>query len=321
LNSDRKHSESDALITIGITCYSEGDWLVECWESVLAQTDDRWEAVLVMDGTTHLRTRQIFEQLHHPKLLKFAMLTNAGPYPTRNMAFELTKTPYHFYLDGDDQLMPDSVALVLKTFECHPDAAFVYGDYECFGARSEIWRSPMVVRPEDLVENQPTPGGCAYKKHVWEQLGGFAAELARGNADYDFCIGASEAGFRSYHCGLAFYRHRIGHASKVSDSYKCRYHQTHEIMVRRHPRFFSDTARRKRFLGLGYRKASLANRAAGNSKEAARLAWQAFRHGFSRDHELRNALREGYLPSWINCGLLRLWRLQKRLRLKAQAHL
>ena len=36
---------SDTLITIGITCYREGDWLRECWESVLAQTDDRWVAV------------------------------------------------------------------------------------------------------------------------------------------------------------------------------------------------------------------------------------------------------------------------------------
>ncbi len=32
----------DTLITIGITCYREGDLLRECWESVLAQTDDRW---------------------------------------------------------------------------------------------------------------------------------------------------------------------------------------------------------------------------------------------------------------------------------------
>jgi GT2 family glycosyltransferase len=314
-------NRTSALITIGITCYSEGDWLLECWQSVLAQTDDRWVAVLVMDGTTHKRTRELFEQLHHPKLRKCAMPNNVGPYPTRNMAFELTETPYHFYLDGDDQLIPDSVALVLKTFERHRDAAFVYGDYECFGARSEILRLPVVVRPEDLVENQPTPGGCAYKKHAWEQLGGFATELARGNADYDFCIGAFEASFRGYHCGQAFYRHRVGHAGKVSGSYECHYHQTHEIMVRRHPRFFSDTARRERFLGLGYRRAALANRAAGNSKEAARLALQAFWHGFSQDHELRNALREGYLPTWINRVLLGLSRLQKRLRLKAQTYL
>jgi len=288
---------------------------------VLAQTDDRWVAVLVMDGTTHQRTQQVFDQLHHPKLRKFAMPNNVGPYPSRNMAFELSETPYHFYLDGDDQLLPNSIALVLDTFKRHPDAAFVYGDYECFGNSSEIWRHPTVVRPEDLVENQPTPGACAYKRQTWEELGGFAIELARGNADYDFCIGAFEAGLKGYHCGRTFYRYRIGHANKISNSYRCRDHETHEIMVHRHPKFFSDTARRIRFLGLGYRKAALANRVAGNRKEAARLAWRAFRHGFSQDHELRNALLEGYLPPWINRGLKRLWRLQKKLRLRTQAQL
>lgn len=308
----------NAPITVGITCFNEGDWLLDCWKSVLSQTDDRWVAVLVMDGTSHERTRRIFDQLQHPKLRKFAMPHNVGPHPTRHKAFELTETPYHFTLDGDDQLMPDSVELVLNTFECHPEAAFVYGDYEIFGSRSEVWRHPRVVGAEDFVERQPTPGACAYKRRTWEELGGYAIELARGNADYDFFIGAYEAGLRGYHCGTVFYRYRVGHA-QVSQSYQCCYHQTHEIMVARHPRFFSDTARKKRFLGLGYRRAALANRAAGNSREAARLAWMAFRHGFSRDHELRNALLEGYLPPWMNHSLRSLWHLQKKIRTQTQA--
>src|SRR5205807_10252332 len=126
--------------TIGISCFNEGDWLLECWESVLAQTDDRWVAVLVMDGGASAQTREIFERLDHPKLRKFAMPENVGPYPTRNKAFELTRAPYHFYLDGDDQLMPNAVRLVLKTFDQHPDAAFVYGNYQCFGSQNEVWR-------------------------------------------------------------------------------------------------------------------------------------------------------------------------------------
>ena len=59
-------------ITIGITCYNEGDWLLECWNSVLSQADERWEAVLIMDGTTHERTQQIFSQLEHPRLVSIA---------------------------------------------------------------------------------------------------------------------------------------------------------------------------------------------------------------------------------------------------------
>jgi glycosyltransferase involved in cell wall biosynthesis len=299
---------TDALITIGITCFKEGDWLLECWESVLAQTDDRWVAVLVLDGGASARTREIFDQLEHPKLRKFAMPQNVGPYPSRNKAFDLTETPYHFYVDGDDQLIPDSVELVLTVFDQHPDAGFVYGDFECFGACNEIRQCPTAITGEALAEQQVTPGPCAYKMATWRQLGGFASELARGNADYDFFIGAFESDLRGYHCGRIFYRYRIGHSGNVSQSYNLTYHETHEAMVRRHPRFFSDRRRRNHFLALGYRRASLANDAAGQCKPAARLAWAACQHGLWRDREMQMILLKGRLPSTVFGGLQKVWR-------------
>lgn len=250
---------TEPVITIGITCYAEGDWLLDCWNSVLRQTDPRWCAVVVMDGTEHKRTREIFESLSHPKLRKVAMVTNGGPYPTRNKAFELTETPLHFYLDGDDQLLDRSVELVLGTFEKNPEAAFVYGDYQTFGGYERIQRHRAKVTWDSFIDGQPTPGPCAYRKRLWERLGGFSSELARGNGDYDFLIGAAEAGEHGVHCGDVFYRYRVGNAEKVSKSYDRRYHETHEIMVRRHPQFFEDKHRRDRFLGLAYLRSAAAN--------------------------------------------------------------
>src|SRR2546430_11776794 len=73
--------------------------------------------------------------------------------------------------------MPNAVRLVLKTFDQHPDAAFVYGNYQCFGSQNEVWRYPAVLTSEDFVKGQPTPGPCAYKVQNWKDLGGFAEEL------------------------------------------------------------------------------------------------------------------------------------------------
>ena len=296
------------LITIGITCHSEGDWLLECWESVLAQTDDRWVAVLVMDGTEDNRTREIFEHLEHPKLLKYALPKNMGPYPTRNKAFELTETPFHFYLDGDDQLFPQSVALVLRTFTEHPEAAFVYGDYECFGSHEEVWRFPWESADDDLVERQATPGPCAYKRQVWEHLGGFTDELAWGNGDYDFLIGAAEAGLKGYHCGDLFYRYRLGHTSKVSSSYGRRYHQTHEIIIRRHPKFFKEKQRRGRFLALGYKQSAYSNYVAGEVNQAWKFTKAAIRHGMWSDQQLWSLILRIALPRWGFNALRSTWR-------------
>lgn len=280
------------MITIGITCCGEGDWLLECWQSVLAQTDDRWTAVLVMDGTMHPRTREIFEKLEHPKLRKYAMLANVGPYPTRNKAFEMTETPYHFYLDGDDQLLPDSVALVLGTFARHPDAGFVYGDYEYFGSEQSIKHFPRAYTANDLLTGHHPTGPCAYRKAAWEQLGGFASELARGAGDFDFHIGLMEAGITGRHCGTVFYRYRAGHAS-VSGSHRAQRGEKFEIMVRRHPRFFQDPQTRRQFLAHGYERAAVANQVAGNLQQAARLSWGAIRHGRWNDRKMWALLIRG----------------------------
>jgi len=273
------------LITIGITCHSEGDWLRECWESVLVQTDDRWEAVLVMDGTSHERTREVFSQLQHPKLRKCAMPSNMGPYPTRNKAFEMTNTPYHFYLDGDDQLPADAVSKILKTFEESPEAGFAYGDIQYFGAVDSVRQCPAEYSANDFVEGWHPPGSCAYRKSLWEMLGGFTDKLARGSADYDFHIGALEAGIRGRHCGGVYYRCRKGHTS-VSKSHGPNRHEKHEIMVRRHPVFFSDPRRRRRFLALGYKRAAYANHVAGHLRKASQLSRLALKHGLVNDPKL-----------------------------------
>lgn len=243
---------TDPLITVGITCFAEGDWLLECWNSVLAQTDDRWTAVLVMDGTTHARTIQVFEALEHPKLRKYAMPQNMGPYPTRNKAFELTQTPYHFYLDADDRLLPNAVADVLAAFERFPFAGYVYGDEQTFGSYNEIYQFFQTYSAKDLIAGQHPPAGCAYKKAVWEQLGGFSQEFARGLADFDFHISAFETGIAAIHCGSAIQWHRMGNPGKVSQSYRTRYHWKYQTILGRHPMLFATNENRRRFMARGY---------------------------------------------------------------------
>ena len=291
----------EPVVTIGITCFREGTALLACWKSVLHQTDERWCAVLVLDGGGDAETEALFDSLTHPKLRKYKMPANAGPYPTRNQAFVLTTTPYHFYLDGDDQLPPDAVGIALTTFEQHPDAAFVYGDYQCFGDSTDIWRFPTQITPAVLAEAQAVPAGSVYSKSVWEALGGFAVELARGNADYDFIIGAIEAGYHGVHCGAVLCRYRVTKTASVSSSYRTTYHQTHDIIVRRHPQFFADPTVRARFLAVGYQQAALANARAGQWNEAIPLARTAVEYGNTTNRYLGLIARGskwGFAVAW-----------------------
>jgi len=50
-------------ITIGITAYKEGEYLLEAWNSVLSQTDNSWEAIMVLDGGADVKTQRIFNNI------------------------------------------------------------------------------------------------------------------------------------------------------------------------------------------------------------------------------------------------------------------
>lgn len=273
---------SDTLITIGITCYREGDLLRECWESVLAQTDDRWVAVFVMDGGADEKTREVFASIEHPKIVKkFAFEENVGPYPVRNKAFELTETPYHFYLDGDDMLPPGCIAAMYRTLEAHPDAAYVYGDYEEFPFGRRIPRPLEVSGPGAVLAI--TAGWGLYRVGSWRDSGGFAEAFARGGADLDLKISFFERGHPMYHCEEVFYTYR---SSRDSGVFGKRQRTLADVVIKtveRHPVFFADAAVRDEFLKWGICTSIRANIYAGHRIAALRYVVTGFRFfGFLR---------------------------------------
>jgi glycosyltransferase involved in cell wall biosynthesis len=63
-------------MTIGITAYRESKWLRDCWNSVVAQTCQDWDAIIVLDGGVDSVTERIFDELSHPRLKKIKCLEN-----------------------------------------------------------------------------------------------------------------------------------------------------------------------------------------------------------------------------------------------------
>jgi glycosyltransferase involved in cell wall biosynthesis len=260
------------LITIGITCYSEGEWLRECWQSVLEQTDNRWQAVIIMDGGASPETVTIYEELEHPKLQKFRFEENQGPYICRNKAFEMTETPYHFYLDGDDQLLPGAVEAVLQVFEFEPDAGYVSLNWRDLETKAiyKVFREQGI---SELTSGSNYTGGGAYSVEIWKKLGGFCTDpvLARGLADYDFHLALEEYDIPRVHSGRPLYLYRIGHENKISKKYAEEFYKKIEFIVERHPRLFKNTRLRDKLLARGYIHSAEHFAETGDREEAKRL--------------------------------------------------
>ena len=103
-------------ITIGITAYNEGNYLLEAWDSVLNQIDNRWEAVLVLDGGADSNTCHIFDNISHSFLRKIKLTENHGPYHCRTLAINNAETDWYCHLDADDRLPPYAIKILNEIY-------------------------------------------------------------------------------------------------------------------------------------------------------------------------------------------------------------
>jgi glycosyltransferase involved in cell wall biosynthesis len=285
------------VITIGITCYNEGEWLRECWESVLAQDDDRWEASLIMDGTDHKETIAVFDSLTHPRLRKTRMTQNSGNFPLINKGVRESRTPLYYILDADDKFPPYAVRRVIETFNQNPGVDFAFGDILYFGAREEIKQFKPFGIDDIIDEWYCLIGASPYRKTLWEKVGGYADELASGTGDLDFWIGAMEAGAKSVYIPEIIYHQRVRPGMSVSKKSLATFHRKLEIIVERHPLLFADSDRRARFLLKGYAFSARREYGSGNWLKARELALKAAALGIGVDHNVKKILFDTSLPT------------------------
>ncbi len=97
------------LVSILIPAYNAGPWVGEAIESALAQTWSQTEIIVVDDGSTDgtLGVARKYESAR----VRVTTHANQGASATRNRALALSQGDYVQWLDADDILAPDKIAV------------------------------------------------------------------------------------------------------------------------------------------------------------------------------------------------------------------
>ena len=103
------------LVSILIPAYNAERWLAETIQSALAQTWSRKEIIIVDDGSKDL-TLSIAKKFAS-KEVSILTQENQGAAATRNKAFSRCQGDYIQWLDADDLLSRDKVALQMQAAE------------------------------------------------------------------------------------------------------------------------------------------------------------------------------------------------------------
>ena len=119
------------LVSVLMTAYNRDSFIASSIESVLAQTLDDLELVIVDDGSSDhtLEIARSYERLD-PRVRVVVNERNLGDYGNRNRAAELARGSFLKYHDSDDLMYPHGLSVMVSMLISEPRAAFGLSEYE-----------------------------------------------------------------------------------------------------------------------------------------------------------------------------------------------
>lgn len=113
------------LVSIVIPAYNAQSTVIETLESVVKQTYDNIETIIVDDGSSD-NTVEIVKQFIADKPSMYVYTKdNNGVAATRNYGFQCAKGKYLLFLDADDLIDPCFVKRCMEIFNAQPDVDIV----------------------------------------------------------------------------------------------------------------------------------------------------------------------------------------------------
>lgn len=117
------------LVSVIISAYNPGPYLTESIQSVLQQTYNNIEVLIIDDGSTDGSVERAREQFQDARLRWFHQ-KNSGKPTALNRALQACNGDYYAIQDADDVSHPHRVECLLDALVSNPDVAAVFSGHE-----------------------------------------------------------------------------------------------------------------------------------------------------------------------------------------------
>ena len=209
---------SDVRITVAMPAFDVADVVGEAIESVLAQSLQDFELIVIDDGSSDATAERIACYANHPKVCVFYNNANLGSGATRNRILTQARGRYWMPCDADDLLLPGALADLSEFLDRHADVGVVYGNVLRLDTEAmALLREPEVVGTDanqswDLFENAVNHGGSMIRTDLMRRVGGYTPGAMPD--DWDLFLKLSEIARIHYLAGQVYYVWRVRPSSQ-----------------------------------------------------------------------------------------------------------
>jgi glycosyltransferase involved in cell wall biosynthesis len=197
-------------VSVVLIFLNDQRFVTEAIQSVLTQTSDDWELLLVDDGSTDGSTAVAQQYAAREKsgrirYLEHAGHANLGKSASRNLGIQHARGEYVICLDSDDVLLAHALETLTGVIAAHPDAGMVYGPLQYWYS----WTTPpyrqhvdffqslgvptdVLIQPPDLLvaflqRRAAVPSGMLVRTSVAREVRGYEEAFRWMYDDQVFC--------------------------------------------------------------------------------------------------------------------------------------
>lgn len=229
--------KKNPLLSIVIPSFNHEKYIGQAIESVIAQSYQTWELIIIDDGSTDNSVREA--KKFQDNRIKIIVQENAGAHNAINRGLSMAKGQYLAILNSDDVYESKRFELMISEMENHPEIGFmcsfitVIDDKNKTLGVKEGWKnmeSWQVMHPElsfktsnDFKKNlimsnfTSTTSNFLFRHDLYERIGGM--RNLRFVHDWDFALRAAEV----TECKLyekPLMRYRVHNTNTISSNRK-----------------------------------------------------------------------------------------------------
>jgi glycosyltransferase involved in cell wall biosynthesis len=192
---------SEPQISVVIPAYNGARTVAATIDSVLRQSREDFELIVVDDGSTDETADLVEDLLRGDPRARLVRQPNGGTAAARNMGLAQARGELVSFLDNDDLWMPEYLARMSAALEREPGAGLSYTDAWILDDRTKRVRTktalqffptvnpraPAATVLRALLKTNFIMSSVTARRQALEEVGGFDPELS-GVDDYDLWI-------------------------------------------------------------------------------------------------------------------------------------
>lgn len=203
--------KEEKLVSVILPVYNGEKYIASSIESIINQTYQNWELIIVNDCSTD-NTLGVIEKYtkNEPRIRVVNNLINKKLPATLNVGFAEATGVFLTWTSDDNIFRPEAFAKMVQELSADTTLAMVYADYTDIDKDGNVLNEVKLEKPDEIIRGNVIGACFMYTRAVAKEVGNYDVNLFLAE-DYDYWL-------RIYVCGrmkhlnedLYYYRRHAG---------------------------------------------------------------------------------------------------------------